>query len=165
SRVVNNILYFLCLFFGAIIGASIGASQLTGNSTVIPSSVLFGSVASFWIWLFALFAAIRSITSYLEIPEAERCHKNFLYTLLCFTIFFGISLGACWQTGLLSNPYLIYFFTKKMLLPISYNLVLTTLISGSLLVLTLGFALLVLPFQHRRSVANYRKREEHLIKP
>jgi serine/threonine protein kinase len=161
----NNILRFLCVFSGAMMGASIGASQLTGNSTVIPSSVLFGSVASFWIWLFAVFVAIGSITSYLKIPEAERCHKNFLYTLLCFTIFFGISLGACLQTGLLSNPYLIYFFTKKMLLPISYNLLLTTLISGSLLVLTLGVALLVLPFQHRRSVANYRKREEHLIKP
>jgi len=160
-----NIACFLGLFFGATIGAAFGASSLAGNYPVIQVSVLFGSVASFWIWLFATFGAIISITSYLEIPEAERCHNNFVYTLLCFTIFFGISLGACWQTGLFSNPYLVYMFTQKILSPISYILLLITMISGSLVVLTVVFTLLISPFQRRKKIATYRRTEEHLIKP
>jgi len=87
------------------------------------------------------------------------------YIGMRFLPLFAISLGACWQTGLFSNPYLVYMFTKNILSPISYILLLTTMVSGSLLALAVAFTLLIAPIQRHKKIVAYRRKEEHLIKP
>ena len=148
-------------------GITFGVSSDLARSEILPlrgvinSSALFYSVVSFLIWLFVFCGAGMIISNYLEIPKAKR------YSLWFFEPFclFGISLGACWQTGLLSNPYLIYMFTKNLLSPISYILLLTTLILGSLVIFTVAFTFLISPIQRQQKIAAYRRKEEHLIKP
>ena len=164
----NGRISWKSFWVGILTGVAFGSLHLPTIFTVaIRSSVSYAIcfVASFWIWIFVVFWAIRNITNYFRIPKAERYNDKFSTSLLFLTILFGISLGVCWPTGLFSNPYLVYMFTKNMLSPISYILLLTTMISGSLLALTVAFTLLISPIQRHKKIAAYRRKEEHLIKP
>jgi serine/threonine protein kinase len=155
------------LYFIGMSGIAFGVSSDLARSEILPlrgvinSWALFYSVVSFLIWLSLACGAGMSWLSYLKIPKSER-YSDWFFDLICL---FWISLGSCWQTGLLSNPYLIYMFTKNLLSPISYILLVTTMILGSLVILTVAFTFLISPIQRHQKIAAYRRKEEHLIKP
>ena len=64
----------------------------------------------------------------------------------------------------ISNPYLIYFFTHKILLPTYYNLILIALITGNSLVSALIAPMPIISLQSLKIILAYRRKEEQLIK-
>jgi len=102
---------------------------------------------------------------YLALPKQRRYNNGFLVPLLCSTVISGFSLGICLRTGLLMNPYLFYLIRTQSLVPSSSYLILTTFLMLGSLAFALIFTLIVSRIQRNRKIADYRRKEEHLIKP
>jgi len=103
--------------------------------------------------------------NYLKLPKQSRYSNSFFCLLLSFTIIGGFSLGICLRTGLLMNPYLFYLIRTRALVPDSFYLILTTFITLGSLAFVLIFTSSVSRIQRNRKIADYRRKEEHLIKP
>lgn len=105
--------------------------------------------------------------NYLVLPQQARYNNKIFWLLLCFAIIGGFSLGICLRIGLLMNPYLFYLIRTGSLAFDSYAfyLILTTFITLGSLAVFLIFTLVVSRVQRRHKIAEYHRKEEHLIQP
>ncbi len=122
----------------------------------------FFSVCIIYVVIWAYIVLFRV---YFALPESQKYNGLFICFLICLIIIFGISLGGCLQMGLFTNPYLFYLLQTQSLESNSLYLILTTFTTFGLLASFLTFALVVTPLRRRRKIADYRRKEEHLIKP
>ena len=161
------------LFFSTILSSIVLGwwSAIVNYSTRADSDIkVWSSIVMLAILLylntkikFIHFILSRAL-NYLALPKQRRYNNGFLVLLLSSTVISGLSLALCLRTGMLTNPYLFYLIQTQSLIPSYFYLILTTFLSLGLLALALIFTFVMSKIQRNHKIADYRRKEEHLIK-